>query len=314
MLSRRLIFGTLIIAVLLLLSWLDVIISHYGAKKEILWLPKGMVLLPVYLGCLILLTREVLRILDAAGLHPFDPTVYLGNILVAASCWFANVYQQFKIDILGETASKGGWHWAVTSSYCALFALAVGVIICFAAEMRRYHHPGGVTINLSGAVFAIAYLGLLSCFMIQLYMAYGIWAVLSLVVITKLCDIGAFAVGSLVGRHKMTPLLSPGKTIEGAIGGILFSCVGAWFWFDIILIRFDNVHRTPVLGWLAFGIVIAVVGMVGDLGGSLIKRDSKMKDSGHSVPGFGGVLDVFDSLLMAAPAAYFFWTFRIVCP
>lgn len=314
MLSRRLFFGTLIIAALVFLSWLDVMISHYGASKEILWLPKGIILMPVYLICLILLTRELLRILNAAGLYPYAPMVYVGNLLIASSCWVANVYQQFKIDILNEAASKGGWHWAATSSFCALLAVAVGVIFSFAAEMRRYHQPGGVTINLAGAVFAIAYLGLLSCFMIQLYMAYGILAVLSLVFVTKLCDTGAFTIGKLFGKHKMTPLLSPGKTIEGAVGGILFSCIGAWFWFDVVLTQFEDLNRTPLFGWLAFGVIIALTGMAGDLGGSLIKRDSNMKDSGHSVPGFGGVLDIFDSLLMAAPVVYFFWTFRFVCP
>jgi phosphatidate cytidylyltransferase len=180
--------------------------------------------------------------------------------------------------------------------------------------MRRYHHPGGVTINLAGAVFAIGYLGLLSCFMIQLYMAYGILAVLSLVLVTKMCDIGAFTVGKMLGWHKMTPVLSPNKTIEGAIGGVLFSCIGAWFWFDVILVHFDGANRTATLGWLTFGIAVALIGMVGDLGGSLIKRDSQMKDSGHLVPGFGGILDVFDSLLMTAPIGYFFWVFHIVCP
>ena len=314
MLQRRLIVGFLIVVALLTLSWLDVSISHYGARKEIIWLPRGIVLLPIYLACLVFLTREVLRILDAAGLHPYDPTVYIGNIAIAASCWLANVYQQYKLDILEEPISKGGWQWASTASFCALLAIAGGVILAFAAEMRRYSHPGGVTINLAGAVFATAYLGTLSCFMIQLHMAYEIWAILSLVIVTKMCDIGAYTIGKIFGRHKMTPGLSPGKTVEGALGGIAFSCIGAWFWFDGVLPRWTDANPTPWYGWLAFGIVIAVIGMVGDLGGSLIKRDSHMKDSGHSVPGFGGVLDVFDSLLMAAPVAYFFWAFGLVCP
>ncbi len=314
MLQRRLFYGTLIVATLLILSWLDVVISHYGAKREIFWLPRGIVLLPVYLACLVFLTREVLRILDAAGLHPLDSTVYLGNLLIAASCWLANVYQQYRLDVLEEGLSKGGWRWASAASFCALLAIAGGVILAFAAEMRRYSQPGGVTINLAGAVFATAYLGTLSCFTIQLHMAYEIWAILSLVIVTKMCDIGAFTIGKLFGRHKMTPGLSPGKTIEGAIGGIAFACFGAWFWFALILPKFTDAQPTPWLGWLSFGIVIALMGMVGDLGGSLIKRDSHMKDSGHSIPGFGGVLDVFDSLLMAAPAAYFFWAFGFVCP
>ena len=313
MLSRRLCFGTLLVAVIIGLSWLDVSIYRYGLAKEIIWLPKGIVLLPVYLVCLILLTREVLRLLHTAGLHPYAPAVYLGNLSIAVSCWIANVIQQYNLEVLNDTTSRGGWDWASTASVTALLAVAGGVILAFAAEMRRYSHPGGVTINLAGAVFTFAYLGLLSCFIIQLHMAYGIGAILSLVVVTKMCDTGAYTFGKLFGRYRITPRLSPGKTLEGTIGGLVFACAGAWFWFDVVLLHFDKTP-TPFLGWTTFGLAVALTGMIGDLAGSLIKRDSQMKDSGHSVPGFGGVLDVCDSILMAAPVAYVFWVFRFVCP
>jgi len=313
MLSRRLCFGTLIIAVVIGLSWLDVCISRYGLTRAIIWLPKGIALLPAYLVCLVFMTREVLRLLNAAGLHPLASSVYLGNLFIAISCWIANVLQQYNLEVLDVPESKGGWQWAATASFTALLAVAGGVILAFAAEMRRYSHPGGVTINLAGAVFTFAYLGLLSCFMIQLHMAYGIEAILSLVIVTKMCDTGAYTFGKLFGRYRITPSLSPGKTLEGAFGGILFACAGAWFWFDVIL-PYLGQQSTSLLGWMSFGLVVALTGMIGDLAGSLIKRDSHMKDSGHAVPGFGGVLDIFDSLLMAAPIAYVFWVFRFVCP
>jgi phosphatidate cytidylyltransferase len=313
MLSRRLGFGTLIIATVLGLSWLDVCIYRYGLTKEIVWLPKGIVLLPPYLICLVFMTREVLRLLGAAGLKPLASSVYVGTLFIATSCWIANVIQQFNLEVLGEPESKGGWQWAATASFTALLAVAGGVILAFAAEMRRYSHPGGVMINLAGAVFTFAYLGLLSCFMIQLHMAYGIGAILSLVIVTKMCDTGAYTFGKLFGRYRITPTLSPGKTLEGVVGGFLFACAGSWLWFSIVLSYFDKT-QTPFFGWILFGLAVALAGMVGDLAGSLIKRDSQMKDSGRAVPGFGGVLDIFDSLLMAAPVAYVFWVFGFVCP
>jgi len=312
MLARRLCFGILIVAAVLGLAWLDVRIYQYGLAREIVWLPKGIVLLPIYLVCLVLLTREVLRLLNAAGLHPHPNSVYLGNLFIAIRCWIANVIQQYNLEVLETTTSRGGWDWASTASVTALLAVAGGVILAFAAEMRRYSHPGGVTINLAGAVFTFAYLGLLSCFMIQLHMAYGIWAILSLVVVTKMCDTGAFAFGKLFGRYRITPGLSPGKTLEGAIGGLLFACAGAWFWFVVVPPYFNKVVATPIHGWVLFGLAVALTGMVGDLAGSLIKRDSQMKDSGQAVPGFGGVLDILDSILMAAPVAYVFWVFGFV--
>ena len=321
MLSRRLAVGIPIVLFVLGLCYLDVCISQYGLAREIVWLPRGIVLLPTYMVCLFFLTREFLDILNAAGLHPRRSTVYLGNLLIAASCWLANVVQQYQVEILHETISRRGWQWASTASVCALLAVAAGIILSFAAEMRRYTHPGGVTINLAGAVFAIAYLGLLSCFMIQLHMAYEIGAMLSLVVVAKLSDTGAYTVGKLFGRHKITPGLSPGKTLEGCIGGILFACFGAWFWFVVALPYYDSMKpnevifpQTPTLNWLLFGVTVALAGMVGDLAGSLIKRDTKLKDSGQTVPGFGGILDIFDSLLMAAPVVYVFWATGVVCP
>lgn len=315
MLSRRLCFGTLIIAVLIGLAWLDFCIYLYGDRlaKQIIWLPRGIVLLPTYLICLVLMTREVLRLLNAAGLNPLRSSTYLGTLLIVISCWIANVIQQYNLDVLKNHESTGGWQWAATASFTALLAVACSVILAFAAEMRRYSHPGGVTINLAGAVFVFAYLGLLSCFMIQLHMAYGIGAILSLVIVTKMCDTGAYTFGKLFGRYRITPRLSPGKTLEGAIGGIIFACAGAWFWFDVVLVSYFNQMKTPFFGWVFFGLAVALTGMVGDLAGSLIKRDSQMKDSGHAVPGFGGVLDIVDSLLMAAPVAYVFWVFRFVC-
>ena len=311
MLSRRLYFGTLIVAALIGFSWLDYSVYQLGLDRQTIWLPKGIILFPAYLLCLILLVREVLRLLNASGLQPHAPSVYAGTLFIATSCWIANVIQQFNLEFFG-TESSGGWQWATTASFTALLAIAGGVILAFAAEMRRFSHPGGVTINLAGAVFTFAYLGLLSCFMIQLHMAYGIGAILSLVVVTKMCDAGAFTFGKLLGRNKITPILSPGKTLEGAIGGLLFACFGAWIWFDCAMYYFDANLYTPWFGWLLFGLAVGLAGMIGDLAVSLIKRDGQMKDSGKSIPGFGGVLDIFDSILLAAPVAYVFWVFGFV--
>jgi phosphatidate cytidylyltransferase len=313
MLSRRITVGFSIIVLLLMLCYLDFHIGPYSNREHKIWLPRGVILVPFYLLCVVFLSREVIRILNAAGLHPLSWTVYLGNILIVMNSWLANVFQQYHLDVRGTQISEGGWHWAATASLFALLSIAFAVMISFGAEMRRYSHPGGVTINLAGSIFAISYLGLLSCFMIQLYMAYGVMALLSVVIVTKMCDMGAFFVGKAIGRNKMSPDLSPGKTIEGAIGGILFACAGAWIWFVVIVPLYYPSRVSVLYGWVIFGIVVALAGMIGDLAGSLIKRDGHMKDSGHSVPGFGGVLDVFDSLLMAAPTAYFLWAFGFVC-
>lgn len=112
----------------------------------------------------------------------------------------------------------------------------------------------------------------------------------------------------------MAPLLSPGKTIEGAAGALVFSCLGSWLTFHWLpgLPMNATLQGSPWWGWIAFGLLVGAAGMVGDLFESLLKRDVGCKDSSTWVPGFGGVLDIVDSLLLSAPVACFFWESGLV--
>jgi phosphatidate cytidylyltransferase len=186
----------------------------------------------------------------------------------------------------------------------------------FVGEMRRYEKPGGVMVNLALTVFALVYVGLLLSFMIQLRVlggsTLGMLALAGMIVVVKMGDIGAYAIGRLLGRHKMAPKLSPGKTIEGAIGGLVFSCLGAYFLFQYLMPRLDATSSGgPPFAWLVFGVVVGAAGMIGDLAESLFKRDMGVKDSSAWMPGFGGVLDLIDSTLVAAPVAYLCWTLLV---
>ncbi|MGB4505158.1 MAG: phosphatidate cytidylyltransferase [Syntrophaceticus sp.] len=153
---------------------------------------------------------------------------------------------------------------------------------------------------------ALSYLG--SCYisvllshliLIRKFTPYG-WQLLLLVfLLTWACDIGAYFIGRLFGHRALYPTLSPHKTLEGSIGGILF-CLGTAALFQFFC---------PILTYpkaLFFGIIIGVVVQIGDLAESALKRMGKIKDSGNLIPGHGGILDRFDSLLFSAPIAYFF--------
>lgn len=208
-----------------------------------------------------------------------------------------------------------GQEWKTAAYACVhiLLAIAFGVLIAFVGEMLRFKLPGGHMINLSGAVFAIVYIGLLGSFMVLLRVAYGIMAVFSMALITKMCDVGAYTVGRLIGRHKMAPSLSPGKTIEGGIGGMCFAVLAAWFSTAVLFPLATGVpSKTTWLGIVIYGLSVGLAGALGDLAESLIKRDVSRKDSGVNVPGFGGFLDIFDSLLLAAPVAFGLWAFHVV--
>jgi phosphatidate cytidylyltransferase len=200
-----------------------------------------------------------------------------------------------------------------------LAAFVVMVLAAFCVEMRRYTAPGRVMEQLSAAIFALAYVGLLFSFLAQLRLvaggALGVPAIASLVIVVKMGDTGAYTVGRLVGRHKLAPVLSPGKTIEGGVGGLVFACLGSWVAIEWLLPQLRPVGMaklSPTWGWLAYGLIVGIAGMLGDLAESLIKRDLGRKDSSDWMPGFGGVLDVLDSILFAAPVAYLCWAFGVV--
>ena len=107
----------------------------------------------------------------------------------------------------------------------------------------------------------------------------------------------------------MAPLISPGKTIEGALGALCFACLASWIMICRVLPR---ANPGPWWGWIAFGLLVGAAGMVGDLAESLLKRDVGRKDSSNWLPGFGGVLDIVDSLLLSAPVAWFCWASGLV--
>lgn len=123
-----------------------------------------------------------------------------------------------------------------------------------------------------------------------------IWACF---IINWLNDTGAYIIGSLIGKHKLAEKISPNKTWEGTLGGFSFGITGA-----IIYAQFFSV--ISLWQWIVFGLIISIFGTIGDLYESALKRKAGVKDSGKLMPGHGGLLDRFDSLLFAAPAVLFY--------
>lgn len=134
------------------------------------------------------------------------------------------------------------------------------------------------------------------------------WLLLYLLAVTKFTDLGAYVVGSIMGRHKMIPEISPKKTWEGFLGGILMALgmsVLITYRCPNGLAAIKGVHA------VILGILIPLASVVGDLTESVFKRDAHIKDSGHTIPGIGGSLDLIDSLLFTAPVLYFYVAFII---
>jgi phosphatidate cytidylyltransferase len=326
MLGWRLLLGSGLTIVLVALGWLDYVTS---AAIPGLWL------IPVLVFFGGLATREVLDLLAAAGIRPLAWAVYAGNLLVLASawgpwaqCWLSGArpaphLQQFHLELAGQPGSSGEGAAAAAgaSGDWVLMALGAAVILVFVGEMRRFRTPGGVTANLAGGLLAIVYVGVLLSFAVRLRLAWGVGALASLLVVAKFGDTGAYFVGRLLGRHKMSPILSPKKTMEGAAGGLAFSLVASWATFGWLVPAMATASQQgvprglyPWWGWLVVGLAVGVAGIAGDLAESLLKRDSSAKDSGRWLPGLGGILDLLDSVLIASPVVYACWALRIVGP
>jgi phosphatidate cytidylyltransferase len=122
-------------------------------------------------------------------------------------------------------------------------------------------------------------------------------------VITWASDIGAYFTGRAIGGRKLIPAVSPGKTVAGAVGGLVASMLVSWLYARSVLVPVANLGFTP-WGALLFGAIVSVAAQVGDLFESLIKREGGVKDSSRIIPGHGGVLDRFDSLIFVLPVAY----------
>ena len=186
------------------------------------------------------------------------------------------------------------------TSFLILFVLGLGIRQLFAKL-----NPDGLS-AISVTLFGLMYVPWLLNFIQKINFFPGVegkYFLLYFILLTKFSDMGAYIVGSLIGRHKMVPRISPGKTWEGFVGAIVVS-TGA----SVVFVHFlgshmagMNTHHAIVLG-----VILSITAVIGDLIESLFKRECGAKDSGNVLPGIGGILDLLDSLLFNAPIMYLY--------
>lgn len=256
----------------------------WAVVAAVLWYFRttGAVLL---IGLISVLTlAEFYKLLTGAGLAPFDKLgMALGGI-ITLSPWLE---QRFGFD--------------------SGHLLAIAVII-FSLRILGERKPQQRVEALAGTIFGLVYIALMLQYLVRIVIAnpaepnQGILLFLWLVAVAKFCDVGALLTGLAFGRHKMSPEISPKKTWEGAIGGVLVSMgVGAliaWLARDHL-----PANLTPFYAAL-ISAPLAAIGIVSDLVESIIKRRAAIKDSGGIIPGIGGMFDVSDSLILTAPLGY----------
>ena len=292
MLRHRLTFGPILIFLILLFSWLDEWVDGLEAPESFPkdTMPPGIIVAMVLIFVGVMGAREVARILRAKS--------------VQIETWFAALVSVVGLLVVGLTPSDsiGSTGFAVgISSVAASFVLGLLYAI------RSKQVDGAIFVG-AGVLLIHVYMGMMLGFLLLIRREHSVWMLLWVLACVKSCDIGAFFTGTTIGKHKLIEWLSPKKTWEGLIGGLITSgAIGALGFWALGATGYEQ--YSPWWG-AALGVLFGAIGQAGDLTASLFKRDAGIKDAGTSVPGFGGVLDLIDSPILVAPFAY--WAIRIV--
>lgn len=296
MLRHRIITGTLLVAALLGLLWVDGAVSAHLRDSAVatgaLGTSDGLALTALALLVLApVLGAELAAMLRGAGVAaPRTLTAFAA----VAGCAAVRCVPAF------ENPALAG---------AAIATATAGVLAAAFVVHTRGERVAGAIAATGGTLLAFAWVGMMLGTWLLVRTEVGPWALAGAVLTVKASDIGAYAVGMSVGRHKMIPWLSPAKSWEGFAGGIAFAALvgGALAWLSGGLT--DPRDQVPAALGAATGAVLGVVGPFGDLAESLLKRNAGAKDSGGFLPGMGGLFDVLDSPLLAGPVVW--WALQL---
>ncbi len=186
-----------------------------------------------------------------------------------------------------------------TYLFLAILMILVAFMFLYVLTFPKYHAE-----QVMSALFNVIYAPImLSCIYLVRSLPYGEYSVWMIFISSWICDTCAYMVGMAIGKHKMSPKLSPKKSIEGAVGGVAGSAlVGALYGYFVVAPVMGNMNIT--WAFVLIGAVGAVISQIGDLAASAIKRNHEIKDYGKLIPGHGGVMDRFDSVIFTAPIIY----------
>ncbi len=313
MLKYRLPIGISMIAALIGLFYLDDLLDNVSIAGT--WLgrllgrdypPHGSLMLLVLLVVIAFAAREVRDIFRIKGAQ-----IDWLMLAISAAC---GCLMLFLIPQATEARD--------TIAVMATIMIGIFVLSLLKYSWAAKRTEGAVYVAAS-TMFAFLYLGVMPGFLIAIRRWHSPWVIAGIILVVKMCDTGAYFTGRAVGRHKLIPWLSPGKTWEGLIGGLAAAAGTAALlaWLSNTL-EIANISLTQngarevqvvtfsILNAALAGALLGLVGQFGDLTASIFKRDAGIKDSGKSIPGFGGLLDVLDSPIVAAPVAYWLLALR----
>jgi len=189
------------------------------------------------------------------------------------------------------------FHFELTKRW-ELLCIFLLLLVLTVMQFKRRQSQGAI-VGISTTLFGILYVAWFLSFIIRIrQLDNGVGFFAALLIVTKFGDIGAYFIGSNLGRTPLMPRISPNKTVEGSLGGFIFSILGALICKPFLPFSYGHL--------IFIGSFLGILAQMGDLSESLMKRDCQIKDSSAIFPGIGGMLDVVDSLLFTAPVFYFY--------
>jgi len=251
----------------------------------------------------------------------------LVSFLTVAGTWeFRNLFSKFPGDVCRAVGLLVGLAVALSTGFflivgyqghdnyfSELAGLTTVTIFCFFVRFKHGIEERQSVDAVGDGLLAFVYVPILfGCFVYRLIFlpggggggeVPGAWLLLFMIAAAKFTDMGAYITGSLIGKNKMAPHLSPAKTWEGFLGALVFAQLAAW---GVWILSGDILSWIPPLHVGVLALLIGLVAVAGDLAESILKRSLEVKDSGSLMPGIGGVLDLIDSLCFAAPVTYFY--------
>jgi phosphatidate cytidylyltransferase len=272
------------------------------------------------MSSLVLWTIVLVALFTVGNLASWALTILISTIALSE---FYDILQSRKMKCFKMGGLIGGaillsgswWHGQYEPAFLAKFemlTLLCFVLGVFIRQLPQDKNPEAIE-TMAYTLLGLMYIPFLMSFIPKINYLYaegppkirelGTLFVFYVVAVTKSCDIGAYLVGRTMGRHKMTVRISPNKTWEGAMGGVVFSLIMSYTLFTLWRKAWSEVGFTQADA-VASGLIIGCVAIVGDLAESLIKREANIHDSGGVLPGIGGALDLIDSLLFTAPVMY----------
>jgi len=253
------------------------------------WWPTGFIILLVVLTSLGAI--EVHQALQRVGMKSAVIPVVIGNVIIIGGSYAAALLQP---------VTNLPWHVVLLGT--------IGGTVLLALIWRMFDGADGYARDSAASLFIIGYIPLLASFVgLILAQPHGVAKVVAVFLCISGSDTGGYAAGATLGRHRMAPNISPKKTWEGLAGSVVLASAVSIAMSVLVL------HQPWWFG-LLLAVVVVITGTAGDLIESLIKRDVGLKDSSAWMPGFGGVLDILDSILLAAPVATLCWACELVRP